>query len=532
MTPIPSTDLKQYLEQHYNYQIVGVIDLDQLLGQPRKTLYKLFKQWYQPEYSDHSRIVLYSRNLISVETLIHIQKSATLLDISNFFILICSSGSDIDQDHLELVRRNYSTDDCIFSTLDIKFSDVAPEVVKNPAITLPDTFCFSPWAHLEISSQGEFRPCCVYKESITDSNNVPYNINTNSIEEVYHSDYLTRLRTQFLDGDRPAGCSSCWMKEQHKGQSNRQWFSDCLGIDAQCLDIEQDQLENLVSLDLKLGNLCNFACRICNSDASSKIAEEQARHFDSIIDLKNLNRKGQWVKNDQIWKMFNTLGNQLVNIDFYGGEPFLIKQQETFLDYLIEHDLAHKIRLHYNSNGSVYPAHLFEKWKLFRQVDIAFSIDNIGTRFELERGGKWDLVNVNLDKFLENKLPNMILSIFTTVNVQNVYYLDQLITWVDTKKFNKLNFNLLEHPKFLSITAMNTELTTQVIDKLSQIDHDKLIKHNVFPIIALLKQNKYSPDLIDELSKFMLKLDNIRDQKFNQTHPEIADIIYKGKYHG
>jgi hypothetical protein len=87
MTPIPSTDLKQYLEQNYKYQIVGVIDLDQLLGQPRKTLYKLFKQWFQQEYSDHSRIVLYSRNLISVETLTHIQKSATLLDISNFFIL-------------------------------------------------------------------------------------------------------------------------------------------------------------------------------------------------------------------------------------------------------------------------------------------------------------------------------------------------------------------------------------------------------------------------------------------------------------
>ena len=530
MISILSTDLKEYLELNHNYQIVGLVDVDQLRGQPRNTLYKLFKQWYQPAYNTNDRIVLYSRNLISIDMLTHIQKAAALLDISNFFILICSPASDLDQ--IELVRKKYSTDHCVFSTLDIEFGDQLSDIVNNPAINLPDTFCFIPWAHMEISTAGEFSPCCAYKESITDSNNVPYNINNNSVEEVYNSKYLKQLRTQFLAGEKPAGCSACWMKEQHNGKSNRHWAREYLGVDAECLDIEKDSFGNLISLDIKLGNLCNFNCRICAPSNSSRIAEERVKYFGSTINLKEINRKGQWVDNDQIWKMLGLLGNQLCNIDFYGGEPFLIKQHEIFLDYLIEKNYAHTIRLHYNSNGSVYPEHLFEKWKLFREVDISFSIDNVGTQFELERGGDWCQVDSNLDKFLKFKLPNMVLSVFSTVNIQNVYYLGQLIDWFETKKFNKLNFNLLELPVYLNIATMNEELTNVVIDKLEQIAHDKLKKYNVIPIIDILKQNKHSPNLIDQLAEYMLKLDSVRDKKFHQTHSEIAHIIYKGKMHG
>jgi organic radical activating enzyme len=307
------------------------------------------------------------------------------------------------------------------------------------------------------------------------------------------------------------------------------WTTTSLGINAQCLNIEQNSIENLISLDIKLGNLCNFKCRICGPDSSSKIAEEQVKHFESTINLKQINLKGQWADNPQIWKMFEQVGNQLINIDFYGGEPFLVKQHEIFLNYLIEHGYAKKIRLHYNSNGSIYPTHLIEKWKLFREVDISFSIDNIGQRFELERGGNWDQVENNLNNFLKYKLSNMVLNIFTTINVQNIYYLDELINWVETKYFNALHFNMLENPPYFKINAMGTDLTKLVVDKLTQISPDRLKKYSIYSIIESLKLSNNSENLIDKLAEHMLKLDNIRNQKFIQTHPEIAQIIYKGK---
>ena len=230
--------------------------------------------------------------------------------------------------------------------------------------------------------------------------------------------------------------------------------------------------------------------------------------------------------------MLETIGSQLVNIDFYGGEPFLIKQQENFLNFLVDHNFASKIRLHYNSNGSIYPEHLFEKWKYFRQVDIAFSIDDIGPRFELERGGSWNEVEKNLDDFLNNKLPNMVLSIFPTINVQNVYYINELVEWFETKNFNALVFNILRNPKFLSITEMNNELSEITVNKLKAMPLDSLKKYQVLSIIQLIKQKKNSSVSLDQLTDYMLKLDKVRNQKFYETHSEIANIIYKGKNHG
>jgi MoaA/NifB/PqqE/SkfB family radical SAM enzyme len=527
MLLIHSNSLTQHLESQYEYQIVGTVDLDWLVEQPRNTLFNMFKQWYKPAFNHRERIVLYSRSEVSFDLLVHIQSCGSLVDISNFFILICSPTSNADQ--FEKIKQLYPAIDSTFSNLEIGFLDAYNTTHHNPLINLPLTFCFNPWAHLEISSQGEFKPCCVYKESIKDSDNRPYNINTHSIEEVYHSDYLKRLRQQFIDGKKPSECSHCWFKEQHGGKSNRHWSEDHLGLAAQCLHIEKESTENVISLDIKLGNLCNFKCRVCSPQSSSRIADEHARYFNTLLDLKKVNSGSQWSENTQIWKNFNVLSKQLINIDFYGGEPFLVKQHEVFLDYLIEHNCASAIRLHYNSNGSVYPAHLFDKWKLFRQVDISFSIDNIGSKFELERGGSWTQVESNLDKFLDSKLSNMILSVFTTVNIQNVYYLEELINWFETKTFNSLHFNLLEQPRFLSITTMNAELTTLVLNKLNQLDQKILIKYNVLPIINLIRQTKPLQDQVDQLREYMLKLDNIRNQDFGQTHTELANIIYKGK---
>lgn len=527
MTSLQSKDLLRYLIDQYDYEIVGLIDIDFMIQQPRKILYDLFLKYYKPVFQPNEKIVLFSRNPVDLDVLEHIQKTASLIDISNFFILICAPA--VDQQHLLSVQKQFSTDDNILSFLQIAFTDQKQSIGKKSLIPLPETFCFSPWAYLEISAQGEFKPCCVYKESIKDPTGRPYNINVDDVEKVYRSEYLSLLRSQFIQGKKPEGCSNCWFKEEHQGKSNRHWTMTHLGVNAHLLEIEKESIENLISLDIKLGNLCNFKCRICSPLSSSRIAEEQAKHFSSNLNLKDLNKRGQWVENPAIWKALDKIGNNLINIDFYGGEPFLIKQHVFFLDYSIENNHARKIRLHYNSNGSIYPKYIFEKWKHFREIDISFSIDNIGKRFELERGGCWADIDKNLDLFLKTQLPNMILSIFATVSVQN---LDRLIDWVETKRFNSLNLNLLETPDFLSITKMNQELSEVIIRQLSKIDRSKLEKYNIQTFIELIKQHKHSSNMIDKLVKYIIKLDKIRNQDFSQTHPEIAEIIFNRKYHG
>lgn len=522
---LESSQLIQYLQRHGRH-VIDAIDLDWLCAQPRHTLYRRFVHAHKPVFENNERLVLYSRHEITQDVIIHVQKCGSKVDISNAFILICAPC--IDHAMLDQIRQDHSTDDRIFDTLDVQFNDASTYEKPHRNFDLPESFCFSPWAHLEISAPGEFRPCCVYSEPITNNQGQPYNIANDSVQTVYHSQYLQDLRHQFLSGQRPPGCNHCWSSEKTLGYSNRNWLASHLSVNADCLHVEDiDLVSNLISLDIKLGNTCNFKCRICDPESSSRIAEERWRQGDRSFDIKKLNSQTHWTSDSKIWQTFNLLGDQLVNIDFYGGEPFLIKQHEKFLEYLVTHGRADQIRLHYNSNGSVYPQSLFTTWSKFKEVNISFSIDDIGARFELQRGGSWHDVEHNLDLFLQSRLPNMTLGIFPTVNVQNIYYLPDLIEWFETKTFDSLVFNILETPECLSITNMGRDLTQLVIDRLSGWSSQRSNIYDLQRLIHRLKHNEKPGDRVDELRSYMLQLDNIRKQDFTATHPEIASILLK-----
>ena len=521
-------EIKEYLQETYGYSIVDAIDADWLGSQPRNVLYKFAKDWYKPVFSSEQRIVFYG-NKITNELLKHIQVCLSKVDISNFFVLICSPS--IDQTWLEHLRNNFSTDDCLISHFSITFDDVNHTEINN-LINLPDSWCFSPWAHLEITSAGEFKPCCVYSEPIKKDDGTNYNIFSDNVETVYTSQYLKNLRQQFRVGDKPKGCLSCWKIEESNGSANRHWTKQLLGLNADLLNIEEDTLSNLISFDIKLGNLCNFKCRICNESNSSMIAAENIKFYpEDKIRIQQINKQGRWSEDSKLWKNLSEFSNQLINIDFYGGEPFLIREQKILLEKLIESNNAKNIRLHYNSNGSVYPSDLFDFWNHFKEINISFSIDNIGTRFELERAnGVWSEVESNLDKFLLSRTPNMSFGIFTTVSIQNVFYIPEIINWYETKKFDSLLFNVLSSPAQLSITNMTDSLAMLVLNKLRTLDSGQIKKYKIENIINLIETSNTEKNSIEPFVKFMLKLDKMRNQQFEISHPEIANAINYSYY--
>ena len=70
------------------------------------------------------------------------------------------------------------------------------------------------------------------------------------------------------------------------------------------------------------------------------------------------------------------------------------------LKFSADNGFAENIEIHYNTNGTHFPEEFIETWKKFRKVEIAFSIDNLGERFEYERSGaKWEEVEANIQRF-------------------------------------------------------------------------------------------------------------------------------------
>ena len=202
------------------------------------------------------------------------------------------------------------------------------------------------------------------------------------------------------------------------------------------------------------------------------------------------------------------------NIDFYGGEPFLLKQLPIILKKAVDTDESSHIRLHFNTNGSIFPDKLIPYFQKFKQIDISVSIVNIKDRFEFERGGVWDEIESNIELFKKEPTVKFNISIMPTVNIQNVLYLDQLIAWAD-KNEHRIIFNYLDGPLYMNINHMTVAAKELVINKYQNHAHPEL--RNI--------SNRVQGSTGSDGTKFinyMQKLDSHRKENFLNSHYEIA----------
>jgi len=272
-------------------------------------------------------------------------------------------------------------------------------------------------------------------------------------------------------------------------------------------------------------------CRICGTWSSSKWAQEEI-DYQTIDDPKTTRaylqlRAGEWPrKSDTFWADLETLLPQVKYFEFTGGEPFLIREHFNLLQRAVELGCAKDISIHYNTNGTTWDAELVDIWRHFKNVEIAFSIDNIGAKFEIERSGaKWNELCANIEhaKKLRSESRNITLQVCMTINVQNVYYFEDLCRWVDTQGFNMAYVNMLHDPPHMNIGHMRDCAKETVIKKLrAGIFHPKY--HNDIEGIIRFIQNGTSTDGAG-FCEFMKRTDANRKENFAHTHPEIAEAM-------
>jgi sulfatase maturation enzyme AslB (radical SAM superfamily) len=204
------------------------------------------------------------------------------------------------------------------------------------------------------------------------------------------------------------------------------------------------------------------------------------------------------------------------NIDMYGGEPFLVKKFKEVLKLAVNHNHAKNIRLHYNSNGSVWPEHFLPYWSNFKQVDIHFSIDAVGRQFELQRGGSWNEVEGNILRLKDLGLSNLTISLMPTIGAMNVYYIDQVYDWAIKHGFPIF----VSHARGAGIELrdLTREAKNLIIKKFK--DHPWVEMQHIIKIIQEM------PDSDGENFKSKIKwFDQIRDENFADSHYEIAKAM-------
>jgi len=495
MITITADQLKHDLSK--KYKIKCFVDLAGVTTGPSQA-YKILQQHYQQEFSLNDRLVFYTQHNVSDQLLEHLYQAATLIDVSNFFVLLCTPV-DLGSKLTALALKNPG-DSVSFQSIQVNIIDTEP---MSGNFALPETLCPMPWSHMMIDQSGDAKPCCVYRGPVGNTIDL-------SMDQLFHDQDYNQLRQNLLSGEKVLGCDHCWNLEQHGLTSNRIMHMRLLKKDLLTKYLDDPKI---TSLDISPGNTCNFKCRICTPKASSLFAQE-VQSITGVLPIRSFN----WAESDnKVMREISDLLPSLTNIDMYGGEPFLIKPLHRLVSQAVEQGHAKNIRLHYNSNGSIYPDHLIEHWKYFDHVDIHFSIDNVGARFDLERGSSWQQVTSNIRKLIDLSLPNLKISIMPTISIMNIFYLDELLSWATELRL-PVNVNYLDSPEEFSIRNL-TPLAKKLILKKFQ-DHRWPEMENILSTI------QSSPDS-DGVAFVTLSrhFDRIRGQNFSDTHAEIAHAM-------
>ena len=394
---------------------------------------------------------------------------------------------------------------------------------------LPQTICMLPWISIETSPIGTARPCCLAIDEITKPDGSKYQLRQHTLEEIYHSDYMATLRKDLLAGNKPATCQRCWDEEAAGRTSKR--INSRVRLKDYYDNVDWNNLnpDQLWFIDLKLGNICNLKCRICGSWSSSKWVNEEIDYVKDLVDRKQhlaykFLQDGAWPRESvDFWDNLKTLLPNIKYFEFTGGEPFLIEQHFELLRYAVETGDSKHIEVHYNTNGTVFPEQA-ALWNEFKNVEIAFSIDNVGTRFEYERyGADWVEVQANIDKFSKMRTSKISTQLCTTMNIQNVYYLPELCDWIHTQMFDHVYFNMLHDPQHMNIGRMTPAAQQLVIDRLTSHEFHPVYRAEILRIIQFIKNGQGSDG--QEFVTKMKLADEYRKQSFLDTHGAIAKAM-------
>ena len=393
-----------------------------------------------------------------------------------------------------------------------------------------DKFCVLPWVSLETSPIGTTRPCCLAEDEIKDQDGNKYSLMTTDLNVVHNSEYMRKLRQEFLDKKQPQTCRKCWNEERSGRTSKRMHTINRLEHIVTDTEWTVDA-KPLVFIDFKLGNICNLKCRICGSWSSSTFAAEEVRFEGKESFHYQMLKDGAWPrKNQRFWEDIDKLMDQVRYLEFTGGEPFMIQEHFALLERMVSKGIAHNVEIHYNTNGTHYPENAEEIWKHFKTVEVAFSIDDVDERFEYQRSNAvWAEVNTNMDRFeqLRERNTNIQLQVCSTVNVFNVMYLEGLANWIDKRSFDFVYWNMLHEAYYHSVGTL-PELAKQVaIKNLRNADVTEYHRKEFNNIIDFIEAGVSLDGQI--LRMKVADVDRRREQDLRTHHPELADAIaYEG----
>ena len=360
-----------------------------------------------------------------------------------------------------------------------------------------------------IDYSGLIKPCCIFKPDATYAQH-------NHIQQVdlavwHQTQPIQQLKNTLAAGQWPESCKSCKdIEQQGRGDSMR-----LNGLNSYGAFDSQD-----ITLEIRPGNVCNFACQTCWPAASSRVTQFYKQADMDFVPV---------VTSSWDYRSILPLRDRIKNVVILGGEPFYDKNCLKFLDWATQHLTANIILF---TNGS----HVNWDWidQFPGKITMVFSIDAIGKPAEYIRfGTEWSTVYANLQRAQSH--PKLELRVNITTSIYNYWYLDQVIYMLMANWPSVVSFG---HPRELHLLESvvppqyRPQLINQLQDTINKIKLSKIeygqrynARNVIQSILNNLRQSEWDPVEFKKFKDYVGAMDRVKRIDIADYCPELADIL-------
>ena len=354
---------------------------------------------------------------------------------------------------------------------------------------------------IALSYDQLLKPCCEWR--ISDQWREHHHLKQVDIVNWHRHPEIVQAQNQLLSDQWPSACSYCERVESQgradsmRGNSNHS-YADYTGDD--------------ITLEIRPGNTCNFACQTCWPAASSRVAQYHHRAGLVDIDTVNSNRLDDF-------EFLLPVAHRIRDVILLGGEPFYDKSCRAFLTWA-EKNLTANLMIF--TNGSDIDYDFLKNYQ--GTVTLIFSLDAVGRPAEYIRYGTiWQEVYSNYLRVKEFNHVRMRVNI--TCSVYNYIYIKDLIDllcqdWPSVVTFGTVSQTYLHEnvipPQFRAEIIQSLEQAVSCIQSTDIEFGQKCNALNALnATINNLENTSWDQEGYKKFCEVTKKLDQVKDLNIN-----------------
>lgn len=363
---------------------------------------------------------------------------------------------------------------------------------------------------IALSYDHVLKPCCLWQMS-PEWKQI-HHIKKSDISTWHqHADIIQTKNT--LNQDQwPDQCGHCKVYEEQGRQDSMRGNAN---------QAYQHYTDDDITLEIRPGNTCNFACATCWPEASSRVI--QFYHRAGLADMDSIDSS----RIDD-FNFLLPISKRIKDVVLLGGEPFYDKSCQKFLSWA-EENLTATIMIF--TNGSVVDFDFLKNYQ--GKLVLIFSLDAVGKPAEFIRyGTEWEQVEKNYQ--LVRNCSNVETRVNIVFSAYNLFYIRDLIDFLCADWPNVVSFGTA-YQSYFQESVIPKQFRNNIIkdlnysiDKINTTDIESGQKSNAINALTSVINNlqlEWNQEEFQKFKNITTRLNQAKNIILDDYCPEIVELL-------